>query len=316
MNRPLRLGISRCLLGDKVRYDGGHKYDPFLVKTLGEFVSYVPVCPEVECGLPIPREALRLVGTPEAPRLMTQKSGEDHTERMQSWAQTRLDELEGEDLCGFIFKSKSPSSGMERVKLYSESGNLAGQSVGIFARMFMQRFPMLPVEEDGRLHDVHLRENFIDRIFVLRRYRDMLKSGLDLQHLIAFHTQHKLQILAHSPEMYRAMGRLVAQGKELGKDDLFRAYHEWLTQAMRMKATPPKHRNVLQHIMGYFKDVLLPDEKQELLQIITQYAQGLLPLIVPVMMLKHYVQKFDQVYLQQQTYLNPHPLELKLRNHA
>lgn len=158
---------------------------------------------------------MRLVGNPESPRLLTQKTGIDHTRRMQEWAEGRLAELENDGLCGFIFKSKSPSSGMERVKVYSESGNLGGQSVGIFARMFMERFPLLPVEEEGRLHDVHLRENFIDRIFVLRRYRDMLKSGQSLGNLVTFHTRHKLQIMAHSPEIYRAMGRLVAGGKAM-----------------------------------------------------------------------------------------------------
>jgi uncharacterized protein YbgA (DUF1722 family)/uncharacterized protein YbbK (DUF523 family) len=316
MNRPIRLGISRCLLGDKVRYDGGHKHDPFLTKTLGEYVEYVPVCPEVECGLPIPREALRLVGNADNPRLVTQKTGIDHTKRMQDWAKGRLAELELEGLCGFIFKSKSPSSGMERVKVYSESGNLSGQSVGIFARMFMRHFPLLPVEEEGRLHDPGLRENFIDRIFLLRRYRDMLKSGQNLGNLITFHTRHKLQLLAHSPDLYRAMGRLVAQGKGMAKDQLFKNYHEMLMQCTRMKATPPKHRNVLQHIMGYFKNELLPDEKQELLEIIGNYAQGVVPLIVPVTLLTHYVNKFEQFYLQDQTYLRPHPIELKLRNHA
>ncbi|NLW81205.1 MAG: DUF523 and DUF1722 domain-containing protein [Desulfovibrionales bacterium] len=316
MNRPIRLGVSRCLLGDKVRYDGGHKRDPFLIETLGQYVEYVPVCPEVECGLPIPREAMRLVGNPDSPRLVTQKTGIDHTARMQGWARGRLEELETEGLCGFIFKSKSPSSGMERIKVYSESGNLSGQSVGIFARMFMQRFPLLPVEEEGRLHDPQLRENFIDRIFVLRRYRDMLRSGQTLGNLVTFHTRHKLQLMAHSPELYRAMGQLVAKGKELPKEQLFRSYHEHLMQATRMKATPPKHRNVLQHIMGYFKNDLHPDEKQELMDLISQYARGIIPLIVPVTLLNHYVNKYDEFYLQDQTYLHPHPVELKLRNHA
>jgi uncharacterized protein YbgA (DUF1722 family) len=205
---------------------------------------------------------------------------------------------------------------MERVKVYSDSGNLIGQSVGIFARMFMQRFPLLPVEEEGRLHDIALRENFIDRIFVLRRYRDMLKSGQTLGNLVTFHTRHKLQLLAHSPEIYRAMGRLVARGKEIAKEQLFKGYHEHLMTAMRMKATPPKHRNVLQHIMGYFKNDLLPEEKQELLELINQYARGIVPLIVPVTLLNHYVLKYEEFYLQDQTYLRPHPVELKLRNHA
>ncbi len=316
MNRPIRLGISRCLLGDKVRYDGGHKHDPFLTGTLGEYVEYVPVCPEVECGLSIPREAMRLVGDPDNPRLLTQKTGIDHTRRMKAWAEGRLAELEREELCGFIFKSKSPSSGMERVKVYSDSGNLIGQSPGIFPRMFMERFPMLPVEAEGRLRERHLRERCIDRIFVLRRYRDMLKGGQVLGNLVTFHTRHKLQIMAHSPEIYRAMGRLVATGKDMPREQLFRKYHEHLMTAMRMRATPPKNRNVLQHIMGYFKNDLLSEEKQELLELINQYARGIVPLIVPVTLLNHYVMKYEDFYLQDQTYLRPHPVELKLRNHA
>ena len=316
LDQPIRLGVSSCLLGEPVRYDGGHKLDHFVRDTLGRFVEFVPVCPETEAGFGVPRESMRLVGDPTCPRLVTTRTSRDLTDRMRAWIDKRVEELAAEDLCGFIFKSKSPSSGMERVKVYSDTGNLIGQSVGVFARMFMERFPMLPVEEEGRLHDVHLRENFIDRIFVLRRYRDMLKGGQTLGNLVTFHTRHKLQILAHSPEIYRAMGRLVAKGKEMPKEQLFRSYHEHLMSAMRMKATPPKHRNVLQHIMGYFKNDLLPDEKQELLELINQYARGIIPLVVPVTLLNHYVMKYEDFYLQDQTYLRPHPVELKLRNHA
>ena len=160
----IKLGISACLMGQNVRYNGGHAHDPFLTQTLGRYVAYVPVCPEVECGLPVPREAMRLMGNPENPALVTIKTGIDMTGQMKTWARNRLDALQNENLCGFIFKSKSPSSGMERVKVYDESGVPSNSGVGIWARMFMDRFPLLPVEEEGRLHDPVLRENFIQQI--------------------------------------------------------------------------------------------------------------------------------------------------------
>ena len=316
MEEKIRLGISRCLLGDPVRYDGGHKYDPFLVKTLGEYVAYVPVCPEVECGLPVPREAMRLVWTPQGVRLLTQRTGIDHTDRMLAWAKPKLDALEQEGLCGFIFKSKSPSSGMERVKIYGETGHVVDQGSGVFAGLFMARFPLLPVEEEGRLHDPLLRENFIDRIFCLQRFRESVERDPSLGRLVDFHTRHKLQILSHSPDHYRAMGRLVAHATERPLPQLLREYRDLLLTAMSLKATVPKNRNVLHHIMGYFKLVLTHEEKRELEEIIRRYAEGVLPLIVPVTLLAHYAKKYGVEYLLQQTYLAPHPVELKLRNHA
>ncbi len=312
----IRLGISRCLLGERVRYDGGHKHDPYLTQTLGQYVDYLPVCPEVECGLPIPREAMRLVRTPQGVRLLTQKTGIDHTDRMLAWAGPCLDGLAQERLCGFIFKSKSPSSGMERVTIYNEQGHAVAHGPGLFAGLFMARFPLLPVEEEGRLHDPLLRENFIDRIFCLKRFRDGVEQAPSIGALVEFHTRHKLQILSHSPEHYRALGRLVAHAKEFPFPEVLRQYRDVLLTAMRLKATVPKHRNVLHHLMGYFKLDLTSDEKQELLEIIHQYAQGIVPLVVPVTLLSHYARKYGVSYLLQQTYLNPHPIELKLRNHA
>ena len=213
--QKIRLGISACLLGEPVRFDGGHQWDRFITDTLGQYVEFVPVCPEAECGLGVPREAMRLVGDPEAPRLMTVRTKVDLTDRMVTWARKRVEELEQEDLCGFIFKSKSPSSGMERVKVYHEAaqGAPVTRGVGMFARIFMEHFPLLPVEEEGRLHDPVLRENFIERIFVLQRWRELLAARPNLGDLVAFHTRHKLLILAHSPNHYRELGRLVARGQ-------------------------------------------------------------------------------------------------------
>jgi uncharacterized protein YbgA (DUF1722 family)/uncharacterized protein YbbK (DUF523 family) len=299
-----------------VRYDGGHAWDRFLTDTLGQYVAYVPVCPEVECGFSIPRETLRLVGSPDAPRLVTVKSGQDHTGRMLTWARGKVEELEKEQLCGFIFKSKSPSSGMERVKIYDEHGVPAKKGVGLFARTFMEHFPLLPAEDEGRLHDPALRENFIERIFTCQRWREVVQQKKSIGALVAFHTRHKLLILSHSPKQYQAMGKLVAAAQKNALSSLYDQYQTMLMEALRIKATASKHSNVLQHMMGYFKAELSADEKQELLETIDRYRRGMLPLIVPVTLISHYVRKYDQPYLKDQYYLNPHPIELQLRNHV
>ena len=316
MNDTIILGISSCLLGHRVRYDGGHQHDRYLTDTLGRYVRYVPVCPEVECGLPIPRETLRLIGDPESPRLVTSKSGRDYTEQMQGWAERRLGELAGEGLDGFIFKRMSPSSGMERVKLYSPEGMPSNRGVGIFAKAFMERFPHLPVEEDGRLHDPVLRENFIQRIFVHKRWRDLLADKKRRGGLVEFHTSHKLLLLSHSEKEYREMGRLVANARELPNEELFARYEVLLMTALKKRSTINKHVNVLTHILGHFKLLLGPEEKRQALEILDQYHQGLIPLIVPLTLLNFFVKKYCNEYLAGQYYLEPHPLELKLLNHA
>jgi uncharacterized protein YbgA (DUF1722 family)/uncharacterized protein YbbK (DUF523 family) len=312
----VKLGISACLLGERVRYDGGHKLDEFLRDTLGRYVQYVPVCPEVECGMPTPREAVRLVGDPDAPRLLTQKTKRDLTSMMLEWTQRKLDDLEGAGLHGFVFKAKSPSSGMERVKIYDEAGNVQTRGPGLFAREFMRRFPLLPVEDEGRLHDPDLRENFIERIFALARYREALAAEPSIHGLMAFHERHKLLILAHHERLGRAMGRQLAGAARRDFARVRGEYEESLLAALRCLATPARHTNVLMHMQGYFKERLSADEKQELLEIIFAYKAGNLPLIVPVTLLQHHVRKHGIAYLREQAYLNPHPLELRLRNHA
>jgi uncharacterized protein YbgA (DUF1722 family)/uncharacterized protein YbbK (DUF523 family) len=317
VNERIKLGISSCLIGEEVRYDGGHKLDRFLRDVLGAYVEWVPVCPEVECGLPVPREAMRLVGDPGAPRFVTIKTKQDHTDRMMAWARTRVAELGQEDLCGFIFKSRSPSSGLFRVKVYREEGGPPSiKGVGIFAGAFRERFPLLPAEEEGRLYDSGIRENFIERVFTLKRWREMLALGKKRGHLVDFHTRHKLLILSHSRKHYMAMGRLVAKAKAMPEVRLFAAYEGQLMEAMACKATPKKHTDVLMHMMGYFKRVLTSDEKKELLEILERFKGGLVPLIVPVTLMDHYVRKYSEPYLARQVYLRPHPLELKLRNHV
>lgn len=312
----IKLGVSSCLLGNNVRYDGGHAHDRYLTDTLGRYVEYVPVCPEVECGLSVPREAMRLVGDINNPRLMTVQSGKDYTDAMMRWARKRVRELEQDNLCGFIFKSKSPSSGMERVKVYDEQGVPAKKGVGLFARTFMEHFPLLPVEEEGRLHDPVLRENFIERIFVYNRWQELLEEKKKIAAVVDFHTRHKLLILSHSPAHYQTMGRLVAQAKTMPLSRLYAEYQSLLMESLKIKATLRKNCNVLLHLMGYFKEQLSADEKQELLEIINQYRQSIVPLIVPITLINHFVRKYDQPYLKNQYYLQPHPAELQLRNHV
>lgn len=316
MENKIRIGVSTCLLGESVRYDGGHKMDRYITDTLGQYLAFVPVCPEVECGLPIPRESMRLVGDPESPRLVTTRTGIDHTDRMIQWAKKRVKALASEALCGFIFKSKSPSSGMQRVKVYGTQGIPQNTGVGVFAAIFMANFPLIPVEEEGRLHDLKLRENFIERIFTLKRWRENLEKKRTMGTLIDFHTRHKLLILSHSPSHYREMGKLVAEGKNIPFDALVNRYESLLMPALTLKTTIKKNANVLQHLMGYFKKELSSDEKQEVLEIIDQYRIGYVPLIVPITLINHYVRKYGQPYLENQLYLRPHPIALQLRNHA
>ncbi len=316
MEKPIRILISSCLLGEKVRYDGGHKREGYLVETLGRFVTWVPVCPEVDCGMPTPREAMRLVGNPSAPRLVTSQGGVDHTEKMLTFARRKLKELEALDLCGYICKKDSPSSGMERVKVYGGSGVPAKVGAGIFTKAFMDRFPLIPVEEEGRLNDPVLREMFIGRVFTLRRFRDLLAREKTRGGLVSFHTDHKLLLFAHDRKRYTEMGRLVAAAKEYSPAVLFDRYQRLLMEALSARPTVKKSADVLLHMMGHFKKVLTKDEKQELLEVITRYRKHLVPLVVPVTLIAHYVRKYRISYLERQVFLNPHPVELMLRNHV
>lgn len=320
-----KLGVSTCLLGERVRYDGGHKRDRFITDELGKHFDFVPVCPEVELGLPTPRPPLCLVATADPPRLVFAESGEDVTDRMETWARTRCKALDKQDLCGYIFKSKSPSSGMERVKVYDRNGVPANTGVGVFARIFMQHFPLLPVEDDGRLHDARLRRNFIERVFAVSRWQDLVASGRTRgrkrSDLVKFHSEHTLLIMAHSPKHLRVLGRLVAAAKDYPPKELYERYYALLMTALTLMATVRKQSNVLQHVMGYFKKQLSSDEKKELLETIEQYRRGTVPLVVPITLLNHYVRKYGPAnrtvgaYLADQYYLHPHPVELSLRSH-
>lgn len=312
----VKIGISSCLLGERVRYDGGHKLDRYITETLGQYFKWVSVCPEVEYGLPVPRKAMRLEGDPDSPRLVTIHTGIDHTEGILKWAKKRLKDLEQEKLCGFIFKSRSPSSGIGGVKIYTTSGIPRCKGVGIFGGAFIRYFHFIPVIDDGRLHDTQLRENFSERVFVYKRWQEFIKKDRTIQDLAAFHTEHKLLILSHSPKHFSALGCLVANAKKYKREELHSEYIRILMHGLQLIATVKKNTNVLMHITGHFKKHLSSDEKQELLEVIDNYHKGLIPLIVPITLVRHYVRKFDETYLKKQYYLNPHPLELMLRNHV
>lgn len=313
---PIRIGISACLLGEQVRYDGGHKRNPYLVETLGAYVEWVPVCPEVEMGLGTPRETLRLVRIGEEIRMVMPKTGVDHTEGMRSFARRRANELAGQDLCGYILKKGSPSCGMERVRVYDVHGVPDKSSLGLFAEALLERFPDLPVEEEGRLADPRLRENFIERVFAYHRLRQLFSGKWGMGGLVGFHTAHKLLLMAHAPKAYEALGRAVANAKAVPRSTFSVRYESEFMSALRVIATPRRHTNVLQHMMGYFRKQLDEDSRGELLALIEDYREGLVPLVAPLTLIRHYVRKFQIAYLQEQVYLDPHPKELMLRNHV
>ena len=314
----LRIGISQCLLGDEVRFDGGHKRNRFVVNSLSEYATYVPVCPEVEVGMPTPREAIRLVGSSQSPQLLGVQSAEDHTDAMTAWSEQKMPWLVDQDLDGYIFKKDSPSCGLFRVRVYdAESGIPSRDGRGLYASSVVERFPLLPAEEEGRLNDAPLRENFIARLFIYRRWKRFLSEDRSPAGLVAFHTAHKMAFLAHSPVHYRELGPIVSQA---GSDDFDRQvaqYAETMTRCVQVLATPGKHTNVLMHLMGFIKNELDGHDKAELLDLIEQMRKRVLPLIVPITLLKHHLSRCDTPdWVEKQAYLNPYPGELMLRNHV
>jgi uncharacterized protein YbgA (DUF1722 family)/uncharacterized protein YbbK (DUF523 family) len=312
----IRLGISACLLGERVRYDGGHKRDAFLADTLGPFVEWVPVCPEVEIGLGVPRPSLRLVGEGKKPRLIVEKSGEDLSARMRRYASARTSELTELGLDGYVLKRASPSCGLFRVRVYGEDGQPGRVGRGLYADALVRRFPDLPVEEEGRLTDPAFRENFIERVFAAARWRAFVARSPRPRDLVTFHAAQKFALLAHSPRHYARLGQLVATvGRALTAAKLAE-YRALAMEALAVRATPARHVNVLQHLAGFFKKRLGADERAELAEVIEDYRRGLVPLVVPLTLLKHHVRRFGVTYLADQVYLDPHPRELLLRNHV
>jgi uncharacterized protein YbgA (DUF1722 family)/uncharacterized protein YbbK (DUF523 family) len=312
----IRIGVSSCLMGNEVRYDGGHKHNRYLTDVLGEHFELVVVCPEAEVGMGIPRETVRLEGDLEAPSMIAPRSGADWTRRMNSYARQRCIELAREDLSGFVFKKRSPSCGLFRVPVVQKNGHPLAQGRGLFAAEFARRFPLVPCEEEGRLSDPHLRENFIERIFARNRWRTLVRGGLSRKRLVEFHTAHKLLLRAHNEAAYQRLGRLVGSAGTVPDAELFRAYELEFQGALRTKANRKRHTNVMQHAMGYFKGHLSGREKAALLASIEDYRLGLLPLVVPLSLLRYEIQRHEVSYLAGQLYFDPNPKELMLRNHV
>ena len=317
---PLRIGVSSCLLGESVRHDGGHKRDPYLVETLGPLVEWVPVCPEVEAGLGTPREPIRLVR--DASQLdgvrLVSRSGKQLTGRMQRFARGRLRSLAKAGLSGYILKKDSPSCGMARVKVWTDDAGRASERKGrgIFAAELARQYPNLPVEEEGRLHDPVLRENFFERVFAYQRLRKLFSTRWNIGALVRWHTTQKLALMAHSPVRYRELGRLVAEARDIPRAELARRYEDEFMSAMRIRATRARHTNAVMHAVGHLKRRLDNASRDELLAVLEDYRLGLVPRIVPLTLVRHHARRLTVEYLLEQSYLNPHPKELALLNHV
>lgn len=316
MTRKLRIGISACLLGQEVRFDGGHKRNAFLVDILGELVEYHDVCPEYEIGLGIPRPSLQLRGKPDDPRIIESKSEADHTEAMAGFSEKKVEEIEQLRLDGFILKKDSPSCGLFRVRVYNEHGIPSRDSRGIFAAALARSFPQLPMEEEGRLHDPPLRENFFERVYAYSRLQDFFEKRWTVGQLSDFHAREKFLLLAHEEEGYRHLGRWVAEAKGKDPEEVRREYVSRYMEVLSVIATPRKHRNVLQHLMGFLKTFLTPEQKQEILGLLDDFTEGLIPLVAPLTLLAHHARTHEVEYLVNQSYLNPHSKLLKLRNYV
>ena len=315
MNQPLpKVGVSACLLGHQVRYDGGHKRNAFVVGPLSGHLDFHPVCPETGIGLDVPRPTIRLVGDIDRPRLLgTADPDLDVTEQMETYAEQQVKQFGA--LCGYILKKDSPSCGMERVKVFDDKGTRAERKgSGVFARILMQRLPLLPVEEEGRLNDAVLRENFVNRVYVMHRWQQLLSQGLSAARLIEFHTIHKYLVMAHSQASYQRLGRLLSDLTQADINEIAGTYIEELMHTLKRRVTRKRHVNVLQHIMGYLKKRIDSGDKAELTDSIEAYRRGETPLVVPITLLRHYFRRHPDAYMEKQIYLRPHPDKLGLRN--
>ncbi|MDS9874340.1 hypothetical protein BS643_20675 [Pseudomonas protegens] len=314
MSAKPKIAISACLMGVEVRYNGGHKESRLCSRVLSDYFDFVPLCPEVAIGMGTPREPIRLVGDPEQPRAVgTVDASLDVTLPLAEYGERMAAQVD--DICGYIFMQNSPSCGLERVKVYQANGiphRNGGR--GVYAQAFCAQHPNLPVEEAGRLNDPVLRENFLTRVYVYRDWQALLKQGLTRRALTDFHSRCKYLLMAHHPEQYKALGNLLGS---MGKGDatlLGPRYFSQLMEALSRCATRGTHSNVLQHISGYFKRAISSEDKQEMQRLISQYRQGIVPLVVPLTLLKHHLRQNPDPYIAQQLYLQPHPEDLSLRN--
>ena len=313
MESSIKVGISSCVLGERVRFDSGHKISNFVTKELNGYFSFVPVCPEVGVGMTVPRPTIRLVSNEERIALVETKNPEnDHTDKMLTYSENKVNELQGEQLCGYIVCAKSPTCGMERVKVYSKN-SAAKEGIGLYTKTLMEKMPWLPVEEDGRLNDPVLKENFITRVYCLNDFYESMGGEPTRGKIIEFHSRYKLTLMAHHPESYRSLRRLVADVANYEIEDFYNEYRLGLMKALQNRASRKNNTNVLMHLQGYFKRSLNSDEKAELATVISDYRTGLLPLLAPLTLIKHYLNAYPDEYLQKQKYLEPYPQEMRLR---
>jgi uncharacterized protein YbgA (DUF1722 family)/uncharacterized protein YbbK (DUF523 family) len=316
----VRIGISACLLGQEVRYNGGHKRDDFLTDTFGQFVEWVPVCPEVELGMGVPRSAIRLERIGGDVRLRMPSTGVDLTDAMREFSRVRVEALAGLRLDGYVLKKDSPSCGMERVKVYPPAGGAVAPSKdgrGVFAEALLARLPHLPVEEEGRLNDPRLRESFVTRVFAHHRWQEGEREGWTRAGLMRYHERHKFLLMARNQSAMRRLGKLLSEaGRSDSVRELADGYLAGLTATLSRPATRRGHTNVLHHLLGFVSDGLDRDDRSELVETIERYRLGLVPLVVPLTLIRHHVRRQGVDYLHDQVYLEPHPHELMLLNHV
>lgn len=316
MSDSIKIGVSACVAGERVRFDRTHRRSAYLTETLAKHVEFVPICPEIACGMGIPREPLRQVDCAGEIRLIGYESGKDLTAKMTNWAKRVLKGLDKEGICGFVLRVHSPSCAVNKSKIHSTDGTPPKPGPGFFTRLLQAHDPLLPVVSSEGLQNAAQRENFIRRVFVLHRWRALTARGVSIGNLVDFHTRHKMLIRAHDLRGYRELGRLLGESTLHNAETIFDKYGTLLFHSLTLKATPSKNRDVLSHAAGYFKKNLDAEDKRELHAMITAYAKGKVPLLVPVTLLNHYARKYRVPYLTQQYYLNPEPAELKLLNHA
>lgn len=311
--QQIKIGISSCVLGERVRFDSGHKLSKFVTKELKPYFEFVPVCPEVGSGMPVPRPTIRLMSNEDRISLVeTKEPTKEHTQAVTDYSKSKVVELEREQLCGYIVCAKSPTCGMERVKVYKKN-SAENVGVGLYTNELMKAMPWLPVEEDGRLNDPVLKENFITRIYTLKDFYDSIGDEPTRGKIVAFHSRYKLTLMAHHPTSYKELGKLVANVKDYDIEEFYKRYRQGLMAAMTHRASRKNNTNVLMHLQGYFKRALSRSQKKELVQVIEDYRVGLLPLLAPLTLIKHYLAAHPDSYLENQAFLQPHPQELRLR---
>ncbi|MEF1290645.1 YbgA family protein [Vibrio sp. M260118] len=311
--QPIKIGISACVLGERVRFDSGHKISKFVTKELTPYFEFMPICPEVGSGMPVPRPTIRLMSNEDRIALVeTKDPTKEHTQKVVDYSKQKVASLEKEQLCGYIVCAKSPTCGMERVKVYKKN-SAENVGVGLYTNELMKAMPWLPVEEDGRLNDPVLKENFITRVYTLRDFYDSMGDEPTRGKIVAFHSRYKLTLMAHHPASYKELGKLVANVKDYDINEFYQLYREGLMAAIANRASRKNNTNVLMHLQGYFKRELSRSQKKELRQVIEDYRVGVLPLLAPLTLIKHYLATHPDAYLEDQAFLQPHPQELRLR---